>query len=443
MTPPTRACPLLGLLLAANCYQPRLLDPRAVMHELASEPQASSPGAPRPSMTPPGGLTEDAAVALALRGNPELRAARHQRGIAEGQVIAAGALANPTVAFDLIHIEDWGSQVGWAVALGWTPPQPGVYGAMRAAARASAKAVAADIAEAELQVATAVRAAHASLLALAEKSAIVDKELAARRKIAVLVQKRVEGGASTRLDLGVAELAVAQVERERDDLVTQEITAATNLGQLLGTIPAHDVAGRLGADTRPPPALDALVEATLATRPALAAEERRYQQREETVRLEMARRWPWFRLTAIPRYRADGSDVHPRDFSAGVELTLPILNLNSGAIQIAEATRDQERETFANLVGGIRRELTSARDEIASRSETLHRYETHVLPDLDAQEKLLATAVAGGQLDVVALTTAEDIILRSHSTYVDLRLACYRAWLDLERTVGLRLTPPP
>jgi len=63
-----------------------------------------------------------------------------------------------------------------------------------------------------------------------------------------------------------------------------------------------------------------------------------------------------------------------------------------------------------------------------------------VLPDLAAQEKLLAVAVAGGQLDVVALTTAEDVILRSRSTYVDLRLACYRAWLALDRTVGRRLS---
>ncbi len=431
-----------GLAFVAGCYQPRPLDARGVLDQLANEPGGDPSRGGRPSFTPPTGLTEDAAVALALRGNPDLRAARHQRGIAEGEVIAAGALANPTVAFDLIHVEDWGTQVGWAVALGWTPPQPGVYAAGRAAARAGAEAVDAEIAEAEWQIATEVRAAHASLLALAEKTAIVDRELAARRQILELVKKRVAGGASTRLDLGLAELAVADVDRERDDLATQEIAAATALGQLLGTTAAHDVAGRLGTDARPPPPLDALLDATLASRPALAAEERRYRQREETVRLETARRWPWFRFTAIPRYRADGSDVHPRDFSAGIELTLPLLNFNAGPIEVAEASRDQERETFAKLVGGIRRDLTSARDELALRGETLRRYETQVLPGLDAQEKLLATAVAGGQLDIVALTTAEGVILRSHSTYVDLRLACYRAWVALERTVGRRISTP-
>ena len=404
-----------AVALGSACYQPRPLDARAVMNELAREPDATTGGAARPSMTPPASLTEDAAVALALRANPDLRAVRHDRGIAEGQVVAAGALSNPTVSFDMIHLEDWSAQSAWAIALGWAPPQPGVYSAKRAAARAGADAVNADIAEAEWQVAISVRAAHASLLAIAAQRALIEKTLAARRQIVELVRKRVAGGATTPLDLGVAELAVAQVERERDDLAAQEIAAATDLGQLLGTTPAHGVMGSLSDDTGPPPPLDALVEATLAARPALAAEERRYRQREETVRLELDRRWPWFHFTALPRYRADGSDVHPHDFAAGIEVTIPILNLNGGPIQVAEATRDQEHEAFAKLAGGIRRDLAGARDEIALRAETLRRYEVDVLPGLDAQEKLLASAVAGGQLDIVALTTAEDVILRSHA----------------------------
>jgi len=442
------AWPLLvaAALAPSACYQPRALDARTVMRELAAPgPGDNNPGSPgaRPSLTPPAALTEDVAVVVALRSNPDLRMLRHQRGIAEGEVVAAGALANPTVAFDIIHLEDWSAQRAWALSLGWEPPQPAVYAARRAAARAGAEAVDAELAEAAWQVAAAVRAAHASLLGIAEKRALVDREVGARRQIVELLRTRVAGGASTRLDLGVAALAVAQVERERDDLAAQEIAAAAALGQLLGTTPAHAVTGDLFDDARPPPALDALVEETLTARPALAAEERRYRQREETVRLERARRWPWFRFTAVPRYRADGSDVHPNDFSAGIELSVPIFNLNDGPIQIAEATRDQERESFGKLVGGVRRDLASAREEIALRGQALRRYVDEVLPGLETQQRLLAKAVAGGQIDIVALTTAEDLILRSRSTYIDLRLACYRAWIDLDRTVGRRLSPSP
>ena len=162
-----RAWPAL-LLALAGCYQPRPLDARAVMNEVAAEPRAPG-GGPSPERGPaPGPVSEDGAVAVALKWNPDLRAVRRQRGIAEGQIIEAGALANPTVDLDFIHVEDYATRRGWAVALGWEPPQPGIYSARRAAARAGAAAVDADVAEAEWQVVIQVRGAHATLLALAE-----------------------------------------------------------------------------------------------------------------------------------------------------------------------------------------------------------------------------------------------------------------------------------
>jgi outer membrane protein, heavy metal efflux system len=441
----SRLAPPCTLLAAVTlgCYQPRPLDARAVMNEVAAEARAPAAVATTPTGgAAPGALSEDEAVALALRSNPDLRAARHLRGVADGELVAAGALANPTVDFDFIHVEDYGSRRGWAVALGWEPPQPGIYSARRAAARAQVDAVVADIAEAEAQLANAVRGAHAVLLAIGEKRQLVEQAISGRRQIAAFVGKRVNGGASTRLDLGLADLATSQVERDRDELAAQEIAATAQLAALLGTAPPNGVQGTLPTDVSGPPALEPLVEAALAARPALVAEEKRFAAREETLRLEHARSWPWFRLTAIPRYRSDASDVHPNDFAMGLQLTLPIFNQNGGPIRVAEASRDQERELFRKQLVGLRRDIEGARAQVALRSETLRRYETSLLPALDAQEKLLATSMAGGQLDVVAILQAADVILRSRRDAVDVRLACYRARLDLERAVGRHPAAP-
>jgi outer membrane protein TolC len=427
-----------GLPLAgAACYHARPLDARSVMNEVAAEPRPG--GAPAERGAAPGTVSENEAVAIALKSNPDLRAARKQRGIAEGEVTLAGALNNPTVDVDMIHLEDYGSRNAWAVALGWEPPQPGIYSARRAAARAGAAAVDADVAETEWQVVIQVRAAHATVLALAEKHTLVDQALEGRRKIATLVDKRVSGGASTRIDLSLAQLSVEQLEQERDNLAAQEIAAQAQLGLLMGTPAPTGATGRLPSDANAPaPALEPLVEAALASRPALAAAERRFAQREETLRMETAKRWPWFRFTAIPRYRADGSDVHPSDYALGLQLTLPIFNQNAGGIQIAEATRDQERELYRRQIVDLRSTLERARETLELRGQTLRRYETSVLPSLDAQEKLLAVASQGGQLDVVALLAAADVILRSRRDYVDVRLDWYRARLDLESAVGRR-----
>ena len=70
------------------------------------------------------------------------------------------------------------------------------------------------------------------------------------------------------------------------------------------------------------------------------------------------------------------------------------------------------------------------------RQEALRRFRESVLPRLESHEKLLADAASGGQLDVVAVLTAEDVLLRSRREYVGLRLAHHLAWLALDRAVG-------
>ena len=466
--------PLVGVALA-GCYQPQPLDARSLMEEArASEAarggdRASSRGAPVPATSGPhpgragdggaagaerGGdsatsgrpdvVTVDQAVARALAWNPELRARRHDLGIAEGQITAATALANPTVELELLHLEEYRHDRAAAIQIGWDPPQPWVYAAKGAAARAQADAVGREIAEAEWQTVVAVRSAHANLEALGEKQVLVERSLATRRHIEELTERRLRGGASTAIDMSVAQLSVADAERQREDLWEQELEGARALGELLGAgHPVHASGAGVPEETSALPSLDQLSDAALASRPALRAEESRFRQREETLRLEHARRWPWFRLTSIPRYRLDPFDVNRADYSVAVQLTVPVLDLNSGPIRIAEATRDAERERFRGQTGAVLRELATGLDELRLRRQTIERYRTAVIPRLDAHEALLGRAAEGGQIDVVAVLRAADGILQSRSEFVNVRLGHHQAWLRLDRAVGRRVTGAP
>jgi hypothetical protein len=49
----------------------------------------------------------DEAVAVALFLNPALRALRHERGVAEGEVVAAGVLPNAEFGVTWLHIENF------------------------------------------------------------------------------------------------------------------------------------------------------------------------------------------------------------------------------------------------------------------------------------------------------------------------------------------------
>src|SRR5689334_20947802 len=93
---------LVLLLPLSACYQPQSLDARSVLADVENEQRAlriARASVPTPvtggaavAPDPGQGMTEDEAVALALKLNPDLRAARRRIGIAEGQVVAAGAL---------------------------------------------------------------------------------------------------------------------------------------------------------------------------------------------------------------------------------------------------------------------------------------------------------------------------------------------------------------
>lgn len=469
-----RLAPLAGVALA-GCYQPQPLDARSLMEEArASEaarggdrpsprgtssralpgprsgravsggaPGADGSGAPATSARPDT-VTVDQAVARALAWNPELRARRHDLGIAEGQITAATALANPTVEIELLHLEEYRHDRAAAIQIGWDPPQPWVYAAKGAATRAQAEAVGREIAEAEWQTIVAVRSAHATLEAIGEKEVLVERSLATRHRIEELTERRLRGGASTAIDMSVAQLSVADAERQREDLFQQELDGARALGELVGAgHPVHAAGEGVPEETSPLPGLDALSDAALASRPALRAEESRFKQREETLRLEHARRWPWFRLTSIPRYRIDPFDVNRADYSVAVQLTVPVLDLNSGAIRIAEATRDAERERFRGQTGAVLRELATGLDELRLRRQTIERYRTTVIPRLDAHEALLGRAAEGGQIDLVAVLRAADGILQSRSDFVNVRLGHHQAWLRLDRAVGRRVTGAP
>src|SRR6185436_7442705 len=134
-------CMLAGLLPLAACYQPQTLDARSVLNDVEQEQRAQRAArSTAAAALPPEaqqGISEDEAVALALKLNPDLRAARKQIGVAEAEVIAAGALKNPTVDMDVLHLEELSKRKAWAVTLGWEPPQPEVRSARRAAANAA------------------------------------------------------------------------------------------------------------------------------------------------------------------------------------------------------------------------------------------------------------------------------------------------------------------
>ncbi len=444
LEPMTRLLACVGLAATtAACYHAESLDEHALLEELRNPPPltaAERRGAPAVQL---GQLGEDDAVAVALVRNPELRAFRRKRQVAEGAIVAASAIPNPWLRLEALHLQGMGDGTGGlGLALQWSPPQPTVWSAQRKRAQAGLQEVEQEIVEREWLVATEVRAVCARLRSIEEQRRLIDGTMQRRQRIVELVKQRIQAGGSTRLELNLASLGVTQVERERDDLEAQRVVLARALQGLLGggEVGLAPQPGALGEGPVPStPAVAALEDQALTARPALRAAKARFLQREQAVRREYAQRWPWIQLSAAPRYRYNSSSKYQNDVMLGVDVSLPVFNWNRGGIMVAEAERAEERERTLALLASMRQEIAGAHARLEVQRATLERYRLKVLPALAEHERLLTLAIQGGQVDLVALLQGEDVVLRNRRAYLELLVEHRRAWLALERTVGGRV----
>lgn len=422
-----RLCTLLFILAG-------LLVP---LRRSGSEAQAESTAAmPR---LPDGGLEADEAVALALRLNPELRAFRKQRAVAEGEIVSAGALQNPTLKLELLHLQD-ASMLGFGGTLSFVPPQPIELSARRGVARARLDEVHSAVAEREWSLAGQVRLAHAALIEQAEQRRLYEASIAVRQRLIEVLRTRLARGASTRLELNLADIAGLQLRRALDDIELRNVQIQTQLQGLIGVVGAEPIRVKgerftQSADETLPDAA-ALFAQALTRRPLLKAAHARITQREEAVRLEKTRRWPWFELSS--RYRLNGSNRFPHDFQVGIQFTLPILNTNAGPIQVATAELDRERAQLEAQVVSLEQSIRAACADLKVRREILRRFQREVLPIVSEHEQLMEAAVRGSQVDLVALLGSEESALRTRREESDARLAYQRAWLLLEQATGTR-----
>jgi outer membrane protein TolC len=396
---------------------------------------------PTPSVAELPDLSVEEAILRALRDNPQLRLFRAERAVAAGQIVTATALNNPSLSIDALHVQA-PDKLGVEFNLRWTPPQPVEWLARRSQAQARQVEVNYQVAEQEWAIATEVRIAHATLLELQEQRRMTEAAMQLRQRLLTAVQKRVTRGAATRLEQNLVDLAMMYAQRELDELDVRMQQAASALSALLGVVSPKPIGVRgallatpTGAAAASP---EALTQRAMAARPALHAAHERINQRLAAIRVEKARRYPWLGLRAT--YRENNLSSYPHDLQLGVELLLPVLNTNAGPLQVAQAELVREQASVLALVQDITLRVYAACAELNVRRSILLRFAKDVLPSLQEHERLLGVAARGAEIDLVALLSGEEAVLRRRRDHSDARLAYQRALLTLQAAVGTPLS---
>ena len=348
---------VLGLMAGCASYAPLPLNKSATMKDRVEQLDVEA------HPLPPQLGIDDIAL-LALRNNPDLVAARAQRGLAQAQMLAAGIAPNPSLNGSYGFLLGGPGTIG-ALAAGLSQDLKSLVtlSSRRVSAAHAARQVDARLLWQEWQTVAKARLLATDLVEgekqhrVLEQNAQLLQELLSRNREAL-------AQGDTTLTALVPDLSAAAGSRKQlDDLQRQQETRRRDLNVLLGLSP---LASLPLSDSLDLPVIDATAaERALFSladrRPDLVALQLGYRSQEEKVRGAILAQFPMLSLGIAGGH--DNSNV--RTLGPQITIDLPLFNRNQGNIEVETATRQQLRDEFTARVMTAKAEVQSLLADIA------------------------------------------------------------------------------
>jgi cobalt-zinc-cadmium efflux system outer membrane protein len=397
-------------------------------------------GLPGAALAQPAAIPEvDQSTFLArfTRSDARFEALRARARAAEGDVLEAGALANPEVSYQREEVFDAGEGAADQFALlSWRLEISGARGRRVAAARAARDAAAleagSDARELKLAALAVLHdAAHARLRV--ELLGAVRIELAALVEI-VRARSRKGDVSGADLDRAILELGA------HDDLVSE---AALDLDQARAEL-ARLAGARSGAlDAAPsvldpppaPGAVDDLIAGARRLRPDLRAERARGRAAEKRAAAAGRGFVPELSLTGGFK-SSDLGDRTATGYVAGLGLSIPIFDRGQGARARAEAEHREHAASTRAIESALVAQVGAAHRALTAAIERSRLYLDERVPRALALRKSAESAYREGERPLFELLdayrTSRDVRLRA----LELRRAARRAELTLLRVSG-------
>ncbi len=383
-------------------------------------------------------ITLEAAIGRVLLSNPELDAARSRLGAADALRVQSRAWDNPSLGGEVEGLGRAGSD---PAEITLSVGMPVDFFAKRG--------IRVDVAHANVNVARArynrerqgivsrTRFAFHSVLASQEQLLIAEARLRVTEATAEALGRQVDVGKAPLIEKLRAEIADETARSEarsaRSDLrVAQRELASLWGGTLHDTDQVH---GTLRIEM-PRSSVDSLVAELRSQHPLLQEQlwlVERERQKERLVRRE---RWPDVIPNAGIRW-IEGGDT--RDFVAGIDITLPVLDRKGGSVRAAQL----EREAASKNAEDTHLRLTTTLDLILEELRDAHRrletYTTEALPRAREALDLARMGYEGGKFGFLILLDAQTTLIDVESARTDALVAFDRALVRLESLLGRKV----
>ena len=376
-------------------------------------------------------LTPEAAIDLALRANPTLRAAGSEVAAQEGALAQAGALPNPEL--ELLR-EGEGSSSRTTTATLNSPIELGGKRAARVEAARQEGALAAIALEAERdKVRADAAAAFHDVVAAQERERMARELVALAGRALAAAGKRVEAGTLSpveetraRVAQGSARIEALQAGR---DLEGARIRLAALWGGDARQLSIH---APQAAALPPAPPLDQLL-AQLDRSPAMRHARAQVGQREALARLERARRTP--DVNVIVGAQREGPDTRNRAV-LGLSVPLPLFNRNDGAVLDALRRVDKARDQQDAEGVRLRAELAQAHARLTAALAECALISTEILPGAEDAERAANRGFELGKFGLIDVLDAQRVLAQSKNQYLNAVLDAHRAAADIARLLG-------
>lgn len=392
-------------------------------------------------------MTLEAAVWWALEHNPEIQAARQQRGIAAaGVVIARQCPFNPVLENKIRHA---GGPISAAITSRVASEQVitmeiEVHHQRRYREEAAGAALSRtewEISFQEASLGVRVLRAFDNQLYRQEKLKLIEQTVKLNQEAAGNVRQLVENGKLRPVDQIVVNSEVddvrAQLAPARALLAISHNELRRALGMVDGMI---ELAGSL---ERPASKWDAavLMATALEKRGDFHARRLAVSEAEAKVRLEIANRKG--NPVVGPAYEYDPTRINL--IGAQLNIPLPIFNKHKGEILQRQAERDKALLDLRQTEIQVRQEVQAALDHLAHAQDWASEYRQRVLPQLEKAQSDMGKLLRQGDpgVDLLRVLDIRRKLLKARDGYLDALWEISQARAELIAAVGdLTLTQP-
>ncbi|WP_137173376.1 TolC family protein [Massilia sp. HP4] len=376
-------------------------------------------------------LTLEAAIDLALRANPTLRAAGSEVAAQSGALTQAGALPNPELEF-LREGEQGDNRTTTA-----TLTIPIELGGKRAARVDAARqeqrlaAIALEAARDRLRADTA--AAFHEVLAAHERERMAQELVGLAGRALAAAGKRVEAGTLSPVEQTRARVAQGSARIEALQAARDLEAARIRLAALwAGDARALEIVAPQAAVLPPAPSLDKLL-ARLDSSPAMRHARLQVDHRQALARVEQSRRVP--DVNVIVGTQREGPDARNRAV-LGLSVPLPLFNRNDGAVRDALRRVDKARDERDAEGARLRAELAQAHARLTAALAECALISTEILPGAEDAQRAANRGFELGKFGLIDVLDAQRVLAQSKNQYLNAVAESHRAAADIARLLG-------